>query len=79
MQITKTPTPRVERLWAKAEQEAERRGHGHVGTEHLLLALASDLKGAAGWLLLAHGLRDELSSDLKELLDSMPIAHTTVA
>jgi hypothetical protein len=79
MQITKTPTPRVERLWAKAEQEAERRGHDHVGTEHLLLALASDPEGAAGWLLLAHGLRDELSSDLEELLDSIPPAYATAA
>ena len=72
MQITKTPTPRVERAWARAEREAERRGHDHVGTEHLLLALADDAEGAAGWLLLALGMRDELARELQELLDTLP-------
>jgi hypothetical protein len=75
MQITKTPTPRVERAWARAEEEAARRGHPHVGTEHLLLALADDLEGAAGWLLLTLGVRDELSRELLALLDSPPVAH----
>ena len=68
--MTKTPTPRVERMWARAELEAERRGHDHVGTEHVLLALADDPEGAAGWLLLALGVRDELSRNLNELLDT---------
>jgi ATP-dependent Clp protease ATP-binding subunit ClpC len=74
MLITKTPTPRVERIWARAEEEAVRRGHAHVGTEHLLLALAADPEGAAGWLLLTLGVRDELSRELAALLDSLPVA-----
>jgi ATP-dependent Clp protease ATP-binding subunit ClpC len=76
VQITKTPTPRVERIWARAEEEAERRGHDHVGTEHLLLALSDDLEGAAGWLLLSLGMRDDLARELVALLDSPPVANT---
>jgi ATP-dependent Clp protease ATP-binding subunit ClpC len=79
VQITKTPTPRVERAWARAEREAERRGHDHVGTEHLLLALVDDAEGAAGWLLLALGMRDELARELQELLDTLPVAAAITA
>ena len=77
--MTKTPTPRVERAWARAELEAERRGHDHVGTEHLLLALADDLEGAAGWLIRALGMRDELARELEELLDTLPVASGSTA
>jgi len=38
---------RVERLLARAGDEAARLGHEYVGTEHVLLALATDSDGVA--------------------------------
>ena len=35
----------------RARDEAERLGHGHIGTEHLLVALVQDEAGAAGRVL----------------------------
>jgi len=73
MRTTKRPTPRVQRIWAEAEREAEQRGHDYVGTEHLLKALADDSRGAAGWMLLSLGVRDQLAVELEELLDSLTV------
>jgi ATP-dependent Clp protease ATP-binding subunit ClpA len=63
-------TPRAERVLETAGFEASQRGHSHVGTEHLLLALADDVRTAAGWLLLSHGVREALITDLEALLDA---------
>jgi len=73
MQTRKRSTPRVERIWATAECEAEKRGHDYVGTEHLMKALADDPEGVAGWMLLSLGVRDQLARDLEELLDSLAV------
>jgi ATP-dependent Clp protease ATP-binding subunit ClpA len=73
MRTTKRPTPRVQRIWAEAEREAELRGHDYVGTEHLLKALAGDPQGVAGWMLLSLGIRDQLAVELDELLDSLAV------
>ena len=73
---TKRATPRVERIWATAESEAEKRGHDFVGTEHLMKALADDPEGVAGWMLLTLGVRDQLARELEELLDSLAVRDT---
>ncbi|HEY8477479.1 MAG TPA: Clp protease N-terminal domain-containing protein [Chloroflexota bacterium] len=44
-------TPRVHRTLARAARLAQDRGHTHVGTEHLLLALLDDESGIAGQVL----------------------------
>jgi ATP-dependent Clp protease ATP-binding subunit ClpA len=38
-----------------AQEEARRLQHGYIGTEHLLLGLASENKGIAAWALKIHG------------------------
>jgi ATP-dependent Clp protease ATP-binding subunit ClpA len=49
-------TRRVLRL---AQHEAERLGHRHIGTEHLLLALLGERRSYGATVLLASGLRPE--------------------
>lgn len=43
------------RVVAIAEKEARRLGHGHIGTEHLLLGIMSDGQGGAARALVAAG------------------------
>lgn len=40
-----------------AQEEAEQYGHGHIGTEHLLLGLLRDEEGMAGRELAALGVK----------------------
>lgn len=40
-------TDRARRVLVSAQQEALRMGHGHIGTEHLLLGLSGDQEGVA--------------------------------
>jgi ATP-dependent Clp protease ATP-binding subunit ClpA len=49
-------TDRARRVVVLAQEEAERLGHGHIGTEHLLLALLREGDGLAAKALKALGL-----------------------
>ena len=49
-------TDRARRAVAVAEEEARSLGHGHIGTEHLLLALARESAGASGLVLARLGI-----------------------
>ncbi len=49
-------TGRARRVVVLAQEEAERLGHGHIGTEHLLLALLREGEGLAAKALTALGL-----------------------
>lgn len=53
-----------------ARDEAERRGHTWIGTEHVLLALASDPNGLAARLLDIHHVRAAVQEELRAMLDS---------
>jgi len=57
-------TPRVERTLERATEIARERGHGYLGTEHLLLALLDDSRGIAGGVIhrlgYATAIRDEV-------------------
>lgn len=48
-------TPRAKTVYELALREAFRLGHNHVGTEHLLIALAREGEGVAAQVLAAFG------------------------
>lgn len=52
-------TPRSRRVLVGAGELAEQAGHRHIGTEHLLLALADDPDGIAGQILDRLGVREK--------------------
>jgi hypothetical protein len=52
-------TPRARRVVSEAEEIARSWGHGYVGTEHLLLALYREPKGAGAQVLVGAGLSEE--------------------
>lgn len=51
-----------------AQEEAERSGHGYVGTEHVVLALRRDPESTAGQVLAALGVSEDV---LRERADAM--------
>ena len=57
--------PRLKRILADGEQQAARRGHGHIGVEHVVLAMLADGGSAPIRLLARHldlkAFRDELT------------------
>ena len=63
-------TPRARRTVVTATAEAEGRGQGFVGTEHLLLALALDRDGVAGQVLDQSGLREAIIERLAEFIST---------
>jgi hypothetical protein len=67
--MTPTPTPAIDQLLAAAAADAERRGHGHVGAEHLLYAIATTRN--FGREVLRHvGIVDTVVSCIDELVAS---------
>jgi hypothetical protein len=48
-------TPRVRKVFALAIEEAQRLGHDHVGTEHLLIGLVREGEGIAAGVLQTYG------------------------
>ncbi len=67
-------TPRMRRTLVQAAAHAKAAGHRHIGTEHVLLALANDADGIAGQLLTAAAVREELQAKLRTALADMPPA-----
>ncbi len=53
------PSPQLGQTLQQAEKEADALKDDYISTEHLLLALAEDTKGAAGRILREHGLNRE--------------------
>ena len=60
-------TPRVRKVLALANREAQELNHTYVGTEHLLLGLIRDGDGVAGQILRHFGV--DLEQARRELLD----------
>lgn len=60
-------TPRVRKVLAMANREAQELNHTYVGTEHLLLGLIRDGDGVAGQILRHFGV--DLEQARRELLD----------
>ena len=63
-------TPRVERILAAAEDDAQRRGHNFVGTEHLLLALIGDPDGIAGQVIAQCGIAEQVVRRVEDVFAS---------
>ena len=58
----------AKRVLQFAAEESDQLRHGHIGTEHLLLALLRDEGTVAGSILVAHGLRlPDLRNQIAEL------------
>ena len=75
--LSLVPTPRAARVLAAAEDAARSRGHDHVGTEHLLLALAEERDGIASQVLENLGCRGDVISTLDRIMNS--VEYTTEA
>jgi len=61
-------TQRARRVLSLAQEEAERRQHNYIGTEHLLLGLMREEGGVAGRVLRDLGLEQSRVEDLVERL-----------
>jgi ATP-dependent Clp protease ATP-binding subunit ClpA len=70
MRIHPTPTPRVKQTIERAGQEATKRGHDYVGTEHLLLALLADPGGIAGRVLQELGVAELAAQRVQDVMAS---------
>jgi len=65
-------TPRAKKSVELALEEAKNIGHGHVGTEHLLLALLRENEGVAPLILRTMGCRlDEVRDSVIEFIGGM--------
>jgi ATP-dependent Clp protease ATP-binding subunit ClpA len=64
-------TPRSRHVRVRAGELAERAGHRHIGTEHLLLALADDPDGIAGQVLDRLGVREKTFDETALVLTTM--------
>lgn len=56
-------TDRMQAIMTAAEEEATRRGHNYVGTEHVLIALAKSDSGVAHYVLEELGLTGKIVED----------------
>jgi ATP-dependent Clp protease ATP-binding subunit ClpB len=67
-------TSRLNRLLVQAEDEAKTLKDEYVSVEHLLLAMIEDKPGAAGRILIEHGLtRDRLMQSLRQVRGSQRV------
>lgn len=66
----KQPTPRVVRVLAASEREAEKYGHTHIGTEHLLLGLLAEPDGIAGQVLMKLGVAQAAAAGIRQTIES---------
>jgi ATP-dependent Clp protease ATP-binding subunit ClpA len=69
MEIHPTPTPRVKQIIERAGREATSRGHDHLGTEHLLLALLADPGGIATRVLRELGVAETAAQRVQEIME----------
>lgn len=65
-----TLTPRMERLLDDAARFARDNGHGYIGTEHVLNALAMDDGGVASSILAELGVRNQVPSRISSMIAS---------
>lgn len=63
-------TPRMREILLSAHQEARRRGHRHIGTEHVFLATLLDRESVPAQLMRQLGTRDSAIEQLQNLLVS---------
>lgn len=61
-------TPRAERILAAASDEASKRGHGYVGTEHIFWALMADPRSLPAMVLEKAGVRTSAVQEIERLI-----------
>ena len=67
-------SPETKRVLEFAGQEADRLGHGDIGTEHLLLGLLRGETSVAGEILTARGLRlDRVRADIPSVVKASSV------
>ncbi len=64
-------TPRMRRTLVVAAGHAKAAGHRHIGTEHVLLALAGDADGLAAQVLSKLGVRAAVESEANDVITSL--------
>ena len=70
-------TEHARHVMSLANQEAQRFGHEHVGTEHILWALAKEVHGVAAAVLEHFGVDlKPLRQEVETLLDARPHCET---
>ena len=70
-------TEHARHVMSLANQEAQRFGHEHVGTEHILWALAKEVHGVAAAVLEHFGVDlKPLRKEVETLLDARPHCET---
>ena len=70
MENTPTLTPRMKRTLRRAAELARARGHGYLGTEHLILALLDDPHGIAGAVMERLGYADAVRAEVTRIVES---------
>jgi ATP-dependent Clp protease ATP-binding subunit ClpA len=66
-------TPRAESILSAASEEATRRGHNYVGTEHLFWALMADPGSVPSQVLQAAGVRASAVREVEDIIaNSVP-------
>lgn len=73
-----TQTPRAQAILEEAERLAGTFGHSHLGTEHLLLALAMDNGGVAASVLSELSVADAIIARVNEIIASPGYSTTSV-
>jgi len=68
--LRREPTPRVLRVFEATEHKAERYGHQHIGTEHLLLGLLAEPDGIAARVLADFGVAADAATRVREIIAS---------
>jgi ATP-dependent Clp protease ATP-binding subunit ClpC len=63
-------TPRARRVLDASAKEAERLGHGYIGTEHLLLGLLAERDGIAAQVIGRLGVTEAIRESLREVMTS---------
>lgn len=70
-------TPRATKILEGAAQDAARRGHSYVGSEHFLSALLRDSGGVAAHVLKTLGVTDAIRDELEKTLSSHAYSETS--
>jgi ATP-dependent Clp protease ATP-binding subunit ClpC len=65
-----TLTPRMKHTLTRAGQLALERGHGYLGTEHMILALLDDPAGIAGGVIHRLGYATAVRDEVLRIIES---------
>ena len=76
-ELTPVLTPRMKHTLTRAGELARDRGHGYLGTEHMLLALLDDPRGIAGGMIHRLGYAAAIRDEVIRIIESDGYSRTT--